>query len=199
MIDFAQITKQPLQTQPFVWGVVSNLFLPQDAAALATSFPSDQFKTVSGYGGEKDYEYEARPLIAMGANSIAYPEKLSAAWLELAHDFLSPEYREVMSKLTGCDLTAVPIEANVFHYGPGACLGPHPDLADKLVTQVIYFNPFWGREDGGCLTILRSADPADICAEIPPSLAVPSCWCVQKTLGTRSRVSVRTAAPRGVA
>lgn len=168
MIDFAQIAKQTLQTQPFVWGEVNNLFLPQDAAALAASFPCDNFKTVTGYGGEKDYEYEARELIAMGAKTISHAEKLSAEWLSLARDFLSPQYRDAMSLLTGCDLTTVPIEANVFHYGPGACLGPHLDLSDKLVTQVIYFNQSWDREDGGCLTILRSADATDLSAEILP-------------------------------
>jgi SM-20-related protein len=93
---------------------------------------------------------------------------LSAAWLGLAHDLLSPAYRVAMSLLTGCDLSSVPMEANVFHYGPGACLGPHPDLDDKLVTHVIYFNQSWDREDGGCLTILGSADPNDITAEITP-------------------------------
>ena len=30
-------------------------------------------------------------------------------------------YRHVIIK--GCDLTTVPMEANVFHYGPGARLG----------------------------------------------------------------------------
>src|SRR5438105_7437559 len=73
-----------------------------------------------------------------------------------------------MSLLTSCDLTTAPMEVNVFHYGPGANLGPHPDLEDKLVTHVLYFNRSWNREDGGCLTILRSSDPADVAAEIEP-------------------------------
>lgn len=168
MIEFTQIARHKLQTQPYAWGAVSNLFLPKDAKELAASFPRDYFKTVASYGGEKDYAYEARELIAMGAMTISQPEELNAAWLGLAHDLLSPAYRIAMSLLTGCDLITVPMEVNLFHYGPGACLGPHPDLDDKLVTHVIYFNQSWDSKDGGCLTILGSADPTDITAEIAP-------------------------------
>jgi len=82
--------------------------------------------------------------------------------------FVTLFLRQLLSQLTGCDLIAAPMEVNVFHYGPGANLGPHSDLEDKLVTHILYFNPSWDREDGGCLTILRSADPADIAAEVDP-------------------------------
>lgn len=168
MIDLTQIASHTLQPQPYAWAEISNLFSPTDAAALADSFPCDHFKTVVGYDGEKDYEYEARALVAMGANAISHSEELSQAWLSLAHDLLSPDYRIAMSSLTGCDLIAVPMEVNVFHYGPGARLGPHADLKDKIVTHVLYFNRAWNGDDGGCLTILRSADSADVAAEITP-------------------------------
>jgi SM-20-related protein len=168
MIRLAQIAQQALQTEPYGWAAVGDLFTQRDAAALAASFPCDHFKTVSGYGGEKDYEYEARELIAMGADTISYPEELSKAWLAVAHDLLSQAYRVAISLLSGCDVGAAPMEVNVFHYGPGACLGPHRDLEDKLVTHVLYFNGSWNGKDGGCLSILRSADPADVAAEIVP-------------------------------
>lgn len=168
MIDLTQILQYGLKTDPYSWAEISNLFSPKDAAALATSFPRDHFKTVVGYDGEKDYEYEARALIAMGADAVSYAEELSEAWLSLARDLISPAYRSAMSSLTGCDLTAIPLEVNVFHYGPGARLGPHSDLQDKIVTHVLYFNEVWDRDDGGCLTVLRSADSADVAAEIVP-------------------------------
>lgn len=168
MIDLTQIARHRLQTQPYAWAEIGNLFSPTDATALAASFPCDHFKTIVGDDGEKDYEYEARALVAMGANAISHPEELSETWLSLAHDLLSPAYRMAMSSLTGCDLTAVPLEVNVFHYGPGARLGPHADLKDKIVTHVLYFNRSWNGDDGGCLTILRSADPTQVAAEITP-------------------------------
>lgn len=168
MIDLTQIARHTLQTQPFAWAEIGNLYSPKDAAALAATFPRDHFKTVVGYGGEKDYEYEARELTPMGEIAVSHSAELSEAWLNLAHDLLSPAYRAAMSLLTGRDLTIVPMEINVFHYGPRACLGPHADLPDKLVTHVLYFNESWDRRQGGCLNILSSADQTDIAAEIEP-------------------------------
>lgn len=167
MIDLTQISRQTLQTEPYSWAAIGNLFAPSDAAALAESFPRDHFKTVLYYG-DRDYEYEARGLIGLGATAITFPEELSEAWLGLSRDMLSPAYRIALSRLTGLDLTSAPMEVNVFHYGPGANLGPHPDLEDKIVTHILYFNKSWNRKDGGCLNILRSANPADIAAEVEP-------------------------------
>jgi SM-20-related protein len=168
MIDMQQISAQRLHTEPFNWAAIDHLFTPDDAASLASTYPHDKFKTVVGNDGEKKYKYEARALIAMGADTTSHPEDLSPAWLELAADLHSPAYRAAMSDLTGYDLTRLPVEANIFHYGPGASLGPHLDLASKLVTHVLYFNPSWDAKDGGCLTILRSSDRSDIAAEVLP-------------------------------
>ncbi len=171
MIDLTQIAPHKLQAEPYAWAAVGDLFSPADAAALADTYPFDHFKTVAGHGGEKEYEYEARALIGMGAESLAHPAELSEAWSSLGRDLLSPAYRAAMSALTGYDLAAAPMEVNVFHYGPGANLGPHLDLPDKLVTHVLYFNRSWNVEDGGCLTILRSGEPGepgDVAAVIPP-------------------------------
>lgn len=168
MLDLTQIARRTLATEPYEWAEVGDLFAPRDAAALAATYPCDHFKTVRGHDGEKQYDYEARALIGMGADTVAHPEELGAAWRELARDLLSREYRTTMSLLTGRDLTAAPIEVNIFHYGPGASLGPHLDLPTKRVTHVLYFNREWNGADGGCLNVLRSADPGDVAAAILP-------------------------------
>ena len=168
MIDLQQLRRGTLQTDPYRWAEVGNLFPPADAEALAASYPFDHYKLVADYGGEKDYEYEARPLVVMGRTAVSYRERLSDAWQQLADDFLSPAYRTALAELTGCDLSKALLEVNVFHYGPGASLGPHPDLPDKIVTHVLYFNRNWNNRDGGCLTVLRSKSPASIAAEISP-------------------------------
>lgn len=168
MIDFERIANHPLHQEPYRWAAIDRLFSADDATLLAKSFPRDRFKTVSGYGGEKDYEYEARELIAMGASEIAHPRELSFAWVAFARDLLSSTYRSALSRLTGCDLRIAPLEVNVFHYGAGSLLGPHADLPDKIVTHIFYFNESWNRDEGGCLSILRSADPGDVAAEIRP-------------------------------
>ena len=168
IINLDQIRNHRLETDPYRWAAIENLYSPADATKLAATFPCDHFKLVSSYGGEKDYEYEARALIGMGADVASYSEELSDSWRALARDLLSPGYRSAMSTLTGYDLAHAPMEVNVFHYGPGASLGAHPDLPDKLVTHVLYFNRSWNPADGGCLSILRSPNPADMAAEIVP-------------------------------
>src|SRR5260221_10686830 len=115
MLDLKQISPQAKQTEPFVWAAINSLYSPGDAAALASSFPHNYFKTVIGNDGEKEYEYEARSLISMGAESVNYSEDLSKAWLDLAHDLYSLNYRAAMSALTGYDLTTAPLEVNLFH------------------------------------------------------------------------------------
>jgi Rps23 Pro-64 3,4-dihydroxylase Tpa1-like proline 4-hydroxylase len=104
----------------------------------------------------------------MGQNEVANAASLSAAWAELANDLLSAQYRAAMSTLTGMDLRTVPMEVNVYHYGPGSLLGPHRDLPEKMVVQVFYFNADWDAKDGGCLSILNSADSNDLCAAVTP-------------------------------
>lgn len=168
MINLNRISEHKLETEPYRWARIDGLFSPQDAKALATTYPHDHFKRLQAHGGEKDYDYEARSLIRMGADAPSFPDELSAAWRGFAEDLLSPAYRNAMSLLTGCDLSDSPLEVNVFHYGPGASLGAHPDLSDKIITHVFYFNESWNPKDGGCLSILRSPDAKDIVTEIPP-------------------------------
>lgn len=168
MIDLDRIRTGKLETEPYRWANIDRLFKSSDAEHLALSFPSDHYKLVSGYGGEKDYEYEARELIAMGADSISHAFDLSDAWRSLAEDFLSLPYRNALSELSGCDLSTAPLEVNVFHYGPGASLGAHSDLSDKIVTHVLYFNESWDPTNGGCLSILSAKDPTAMVAEIAP-------------------------------
>ena len=107
-----------------------------NAAALVATFPRDHFATIESYGGEKDYSYEARSLVPMGADAAFCPETLSPAWRRLAADFVSPAYRAALSALTGTDLTDHPLEVNISHYGPHGHLGAHTDLPEKVVTSV---------------------------------------------------------------
>jgi len=165
-----KIRNSHLESEPYRWGRIDSLFSPEDARELAATYPCDHFKLVTGYDGEKGFEYEARSFIGMGALTASYPDELNDVWLSLASDLVSPEYRKAMSNLTGHDLTQSPIEVNAFHYGPGCSLGAHKDLPEKLVTHVLYFNGEWISGNGGCLRILRSNDSADMVAEIVPAV-----------------------------
>jgi hypothetical protein len=168
MLDLNRIATARLESAPFPWAQIDGLFSPGDAEALARSYPRDHFKTLANRGGEKDYDYDARSLIRHGSDSLTFEADLSDAWRRLGRQILSREYRDAMSRLTSIDLSAAPLEVNVSHYGPGASLGPHPDLADKVVTHILYFNREWRSEDGGCLQILASRNAADVVAEVMP-------------------------------
>ncbi|NWA02618.1 2OG-Fe(II) oxygenase [Pseudomonas gingeri] len=168
MINLERIARQQLQRHPYHWAEIGGLYSPEDAAALAETYPHDHFKIVQGYGGEKNYEYEARQLIAMTDGEVVNPQALSPQWLHFARDLRSPAYRQALGTLTGVDLSQAPMEVNLFHYGPGANLGPHPDLSDKVVTHILYFNETWDPRYGGCLQILNSRDPDSVVKEISP-------------------------------
>ena len=168
MLKVERLEEMTLQTDPFEWAFIDQLFTPSDAAVLAASFPRDKFKTVAGHDKEKSYRYVSRSLIHMGADIPSYPDGLSPAWLEFANDLISPRYRAAISRLARRDLSKTLMEVNVIHYPSGAWLGPHLDLREKLATHVFYFNAAWKKEDGGCLNILRSSDPADTVAHILP-------------------------------
>jgi len=168
LMNRASLRYRRLETDPYAWAAITNLFTPEDAERLAATYPCDHFKLVTRYDAERQYEYEARALIGMGERSVAYPGDLSGVWQKLAKELLSADYRQSMTALTGRDLSRAPMEVNVFHYGPGGCMDAHRDLPDKIVTHVLYFNRSWQASDGGCLRILRSSDPNDLAAEIPP-------------------------------
>src|SRR5581483_5848569 len=168
MIDLDRIRASALSREPYDWAFVTGLFSEANARTLAATYPLDHFKPMRGYDSEKGWEYEVRSLIGMGATTASHAGALSPAWRELAQDLLSREYREAMARLTGLALQDLPVEANVFHYPSGAWQGPHRDLADKVVTHVLYFNESWRDEDGGRLAVLRSSQLEEMAASIAP-------------------------------
>ena len=148
--------------------MIDNLYDRENCRRLSDTYPCDHFKRVAGHDGEKEFEYEVRCLIGMGASNALHPTELSDAWRQLAADLTSADYRAALSTLTGYDLSGAPIEVNVFHYGPGYSLGAHKDLPDKVVTHVLYFNRDWNSRDGGCLRVLGSQNEADLVKEVLP-------------------------------
>lgn len=156
-----------LEHVPYAHALIDGLFRPESARELAATFPTDHYRIVSG-DDEKRYRYDARPFVAFGRDEVAFADHLSPAWRALGQGLASPAYREALGRLINLDLSDAPFEANVFHFGPRCLLDPHPDLPDKIVTQVLYFNEGWNPADGGCLRILRSSNPDDFVTEVPP-------------------------------
>lgn len=170
MLDTIAVSRAGLNREPFSWCEIEGLFHPADADRLASTYPRDHFRTIEAYGGEKDYRYDVRALVSMPDGSTVWPDDLSPEWSLLARDLAGDAYRDALSHATGMDLTDHPREVNVYHYGPGAMLGPHQDLPEKVVVHVLYFNRSWEESAGGCLAILRSKDPDDVAAVVLPVL-----------------------------
>ncbi len=168
MLSLQRIAQQKMETEPYQWAHIDQLFSMEDAAQLATSFPRNKFKRVKGYDGEKGYEYMSRSLVHMGASVISHVDGLSPAWGALASDLLSSEYRSALKQITGLDVNSAPMEVNAIHYGSGAFMGPHVDLKAKMMTHVLYFNETWDPRHGGCINILRSSDPTDVLTQVLP-------------------------------
>lgn len=161
ILNLDRIGAEAMHGSPFRWGRPDGLFGAEDAALLARTFPRDGYREVDGSDGEKSYSYVARSLIHMGADAPTAPQHLSPAWRALALDLLSDDYRAAFAAASGLDLDGAVMEANLVEYGPGAWLGPHVDLAEKIATQIFYFNQDWPDGAGGHLEVLaaREAEP----------------------------------------
>jgi hypothetical protein len=197
ILSVAAIDGAAMNQEPYRWAFVDGLFSPDDALKLARSFPRDRFRRVAGHDGEKGYEYLSRSLVHMGARTPSAPAGLSPEWRALVGDLLSSDYRRAVSRATGLDLADALMEVNAIRFGPGAWLGPHVDLKEKIATHILYFNEAWDAEDGGCLEILNSSDASDRRAEILP-LAGNSALLVRSSSSWHavSRVRERCTAAR---
>ena len=68
MINIDKIKNAKIESNPYEWGFIDNLYSAVDKKRLSVQYPTDHFKSVNGYDGEKSYVYECRNLIGMGSN-----------------------------------------------------------------------------------------------------------------------------------
>lgn len=170
VLDLGSIAGAEMRTSPYRWSLVGPLFAPETARRLAGTFPLDEAERRDGTDGRRSWRYRVRCLLPMGRSTPVRPQALDPVWRWFADELAGPEYRRVLSEITGIDLGPLHLEANLFSYEAGAFQEPHPDLPEKVVTHVMWFNEDWKRDGGGCLRILRSKDPEDIAQELLPSL-----------------------------
>lgn len=170
VLDLSALTAARLEEDPYQWCRVGPLFSPDVAQRLSQHIPLADSELREGRDRRRSWRYFVRPLVAMGASTAARPAGLDDTWRALATELAGHPYREALSALTGVDLTGLDLEANVFSYPPGSFQEPHPDLPEKIVTHVLWFNEAWDVSYGGCLRILRSSDEADVAHELLPEL-----------------------------
>lgn len=168
MINFDSIKKARIESNPYEWGFIDDLFSSSDKEKLSAQYPMDHFKSVIGYDGDKTYEYECRNLIGMGKVSASFEQNLGDSWLNLSRDLLAPDYRNALSILYKRDLSTVPMEVNVFHYRHGASIVPHVNTPDYILSHILFFNEDWDDSHGGCLSILNSNNRDDVFTRVLP-------------------------------
>jgi hypothetical protein len=162
-------TRTPRHEHPYRWLSTADghLLAPEYASRLALTFPGGAFvRHDAGTRRCKSYQNFSRELVAPDG---ARDDRLPPLWRDLVADLLDPAYRSTVAALLGQE-PAKRIEVRLVRHAPGDWLGPHTDRADKLFSHIIYFNPHWQPEWGGCLEILEGASPAAVAARVIPRL-----------------------------
>ncbi len=194
LLDLDVIERAELNTQPYRWGHVGPLASASALERLARTVPLATAEVRSDSDGRRSWSYRVRCLVAMGDRRAWRPQELDPAWRALAGELASDAYRASLGRLTGVDLTDLALEVNVFSYPQGGYQEPHPDLPEKVVTHVLWFNEGWDASHGGCLRILNSGDEQDVAHELLPELGWSAVF-VRSDRSWHSITAVTEAAP----
>lgn len=166
-------TEAVASDRPFRWlSTEPGLLLDEATAArLAREFPTESFtrRESDRPDASKTYRNFSRALVGPDVRADAAP--LPEIWQRLVTELLEDGYRDAVAKVLG-QPPAARLEIRLARHGRTDWLSPHTDRPDKAFSHLVYFNPEWREEWGGCLQILGSADPADVVAQVVPRLGV---------------------------
>lgn len=168
------LVPEALEEEPYRWAGLSDAVEPQRAAELRRTFPQQGFWELRQHDGEKYMRFLIRPLVPLGEGQAVLDDSLDASWLAFVDELVAPGYRESSERALGLSLDDARLEVTAWRWSPDAELGAHVDIPRKIASQVFYFNDAWNPAWGGCLRILRSADEADVHAELAPELGSAS-------------------------
>ncbi|WP_411146111.1 2OG-Fe(II) oxygenase [Streptomyces sp. x-80] len=173
VLDLPALRRAELAERPFRWAELPDTLrgAPGETAhRLEEEFPTEGFRLTERTGGDSEKTYRTRnlPLITEGRPVAESRAFLSPLWRRLVDELASSEYRAAVAEATGRPLDRCRVEARAVRYGPGYWIAPHTDRADKVVTQLWYFNSEWPERWQGSLRILGSAAADDVRAEVAP-------------------------------
>lgn len=176
-INMDAMSAAQMRAEPYPWALYSEAF--DDCRTLIDAFPTDLFEwhsqrrileTIGKRGSDAWYQHSVatRALLELGETRPYRPEGLADVWLAVAEDLTSAEYRERLTELTGHDVRDLKMQAHFWRFDEGAYFQPHVDKPHKIVTHLLYLTDQWSPGMGGCFRVLRSNDPEDVHAEVPP-------------------------------
>jgi SM-20-related protein len=162
--------QRPAQPEPYRWLATEpgELFAVGVAEELAECFPADGYTRLdtSSRARGKTYRNHSRVITADAASHdrAALPER----WRALISELSSGAYRATVAGLLDQEAAAA-LELRLVRHSGGDWLGPHTDREDKLFSHIVYFNPGWRAEWGGCLEVL-TGESGTAAARIVPRL-----------------------------
>jgi Rps23 Pro-64 3,4-dihydroxylase Tpa1-like proline 4-hydroxylase len=160
-------TKRSPHTHPYIWlgTEPGELCSEEDARDLAETFPGEGFvRHDQSRRQHKQYRNYSRPL--------GHPDTerdLTERWRQLLAELLLPAYRLNVARILGQE-PARELELRLVRHGQRDGMGPHTDRDEKLFSHIIYLNPTWEEEWGGCLEVLDGDDPNAIVGRVIPRL-----------------------------
>jgi hypothetical protein len=163
-------THSAVHEWPYRWLSTEDgqLLAPENAVQLACGFPDAAFTRYdeSARRGRKSYRNFSRELVAPDGSA---DDHLPPLWRDLLADLLDPAYRRAVAELLA-QPPARRLEVRLVRHTAGDWLSPHTDRADKRFSHILYFNPGWQADWGGCLEILESHDANTVVARVVPRL-----------------------------
>ena len=151
-----------LHRNPWPYAYLPRLLDRSFASRVSDSLDELDLRLCENTSGDKPYRFST---MTLSQNSDAL---LSAELREISHFLRGPEYRRVISILTGLDLNASSLSLSLWEYRAGHDLAPHLDKPEKIVTQIFYLTKDWKEGDGGRLLVLKNGNTsAQACALAP--------------------------------
>ncbi|PCG84219.1 hypothetical protein CIB93_20610 [Streptomyces sp. WZ.A104] len=163
--------------EPYRWLATEpgDLFAPGVAEELAACFPEDGYVRLDTSDRESGKRYRNRSRAVDSSPQDGDDAGLPEPWRRLVDELRTGDYRTQVARVLGQE-PASGLEIRLVRHGGGDWLGPHTDRADKLFSHIVYFNPGWRAEWGGCLEILPGEhDPA--VARVVPCLGASALLC----------------------
>lgn len=183
MLNLNAIYNTVMQEVPYQYALIQNLLSKEDSLELAASFPREQFQLSAGEG----YGYLWSQMFANHHDISAMPKfgdrwleriadgtltsdlsSLNSIWCQLIEELWQPAYREALTVMSGLQLQDCAMVIGFRRYNIGHLHRPHTDEASKALTHMLYFNEYWPQDWGGCLRILKDAQPESVFQDIPP-------------------------------
>jgi hypothetical protein len=168
-LDTAELAARFAAASPFPHVVLDDL-IAGDPEAIAASFPTESW---DGWTTQFRDRYQAEKRTCEDLDAIPAPLRAIIAELQ------SPGFLEVVEAITGIE-AIIPdpyLSGGGLHLsGPGGVLEPHTDFhvyprlnLFRQVNILVYLNPTWEEEWGGCLELF-----ADAAAETSAERVIPA-------------------------